>query len=471
MHQPRLTQPATITCLVVAAFFSHRDAPTEAAQTTARRPNIVVILADDLGYADVGFNGCPDIPTPNIDTLARQGVRCSSGYVSHPFCSPTRAGLLTGRYQQRFGHENNPTYDPTDLSLGLPTDQTTLAQVLRASGYVTGAIGKWHLGAAPRFHPNRRGFDEYFGFLGGGHIYLPGEPGSREYQSPILRNNDPVDEREYLTDAFSREAVRFIERHARRPFFLYLAYNAVHTPLQALPKYRDRFPGIADNRRRTYAAMQGALDDGVGRVLEALRDQKLDRDTLVFFLSDNGGPPTANGARNDPLRGTKGQVYEGGIHVPFVVRWRGTLPEGAVLDAPVISLDIFPTAVAAAGGALPAGLKLDGVNILPALAGDTEAPPHERLFWREGGGAAFAVREGRFKLVRQGSEGPQLFDLAADPTEANDLAGARPDVVDRLEAARKAWNAELIAPLWEGPQPAAAKKQAAAKKARATAPR
>ncbi len=456
MIHPVLTRAATNVLLVVAAFFSLIASRGDAAPVRTRRPNIVVILADDLGYADVGFNGCADIPTPNIDALARQGVRCASGYVSHPFCSPTRAGLLTGRYQQRFGHENNPTYDPADPSLGLPTDQTTLAQVLRSSGYVTGAIGKWHLGAAPRFHPNRRGFAEYFGFLGGGHRYLPGGQGSREYQSPILRQSEPVAEPDYLTDAFSREAVAFIERHAERPFFLYLAYNAVHTPLQAPQKYRDRFPTIAEEQRRTYAAMLSAMDDGIGRVLAALRARDLERDTLVFFLSDNGGPPTANGSRNDPLRGTKGQLFEGGIRVPFVVRWPGTIPEGSVYDDPVISLDIFPTAVAAAGAALPAGLSLDGANILPALAGDTQAPPHERLFWRTGGGESFAIREGRYKLVRQGALHPQLFDLTADPVEAKDLAGAKHDVVGKMQAALQLWNAELIAPLWQNPQPAAA---------------
>jgi arylsulfatase A-like enzyme len=435
-----------------------------------RRPNIVVILADDLGYGDLGFNGCPDIPTPQIDSLARRGVRCLSGYVSHPFCSPTRAGLMTGRYQQRFGHENNPTYDPADQVLGLPIDQTTLAQVLRAAGYVTGAIGKWHLGAAPRFHPNRRGFAEFFGFPGGGHTYLPGAAGSREYQVPIFRDSAPVAEPEYLTDAFSREAVRFIKRHARQPFFLYLAYNAVHTPLQAPPKYRDRFPAIADARRRSYAAMLSALDDGIGQVLAALRAANLERDTLVFFLSDNGGPPAANGSRNDPLRGTKGQLFEGGIHVPFVVRWPGTLPEGSVYDEPVVSLDIFPSAAAAAGVKLPEGLQLDGVNLLPALSGDIPTPPHERLFWRTGGGETFAVREGRYKLVRLRGTPPMLFDLAADPVEARELAGELPKVVERLVIALDAWDAELVAPLWENPRPAAAPTRGAAEKARAAQP-
>jgi arylsulfatase A-like enzyme len=463
----RLCSRPLLLLIVVGLVFPGLLAARE--DVPARRPNIVVILADDLGYADLGFNGCTDIPTPHLDALARQSVRCASGYVSHPFCSPTRAGLLTGRYQQRFGHENNPTYDPSDASLGLPIDQVTLAQLLRNGGYVSGVVGKWHLGAAPRFHPNRRGFDESFVFLGGGHNYLPREAASLEYRIPILRDDEPVAEPEYLTDAFGREAVRFIERHAnesvRRPFFLYLAFNAVHTPLQAPQEYLDRFPKITDTRRRTYAAMLSAMDDAIGRVLETLRDRKLERDTLVVFLSDNGGPPAANGSRNDPLRGTKGQVYEGGIHVPFLVRWRGTLPEGSAYPEPVISIDILPTALAAAGISPPSGRALDGVNLLPALRGDTQAPPHDRLFWRTGGGAAFAVREGRFKLIRTGAGPAELYDLAADPVESKDLAATQPEVVARLQAALHAWNATLVPPLWENPQPAAAKKKAAAKKA------
>jgi arylsulfatase A-like enzyme len=201
--------------------------------SSAQPPNIIVILADDLGYADVGFNGSQDIPTPNIDTLASQGIIFSNGYVSHPFCSPTRAGLMTGRYQHRFGHENNPTYLPDDIAVGLPLNQVTLANVLKDAGYTTIAVGKWHLGAAAPFHPNRRGFTDFFGFLGGGHVYMNWTANTTEYGSPILRDQDPVTETDYLTDAFSREAVAYITAHHAAPFFLYLAYNAPHGPLQA----------------------------------------------------------------------------------------------------------------------------------------------------------------------------------------------------------------------------------------------
>ncbi len=225
----------------------------------------MIILADDHGYADVGFHGCTDIPTPNLSALAKGGVRFSSGYVSGPYCSPTRAGLLTGRYQQRFGHEFNP--GPTDSdTVGLPLAETTIADRLKSAGYATGIVGKWHLGAAPHFYPQRRGFDEFFGFLGGGHSYFPGQG------APIYRGTEVVEEKEYLTDAFAREAVSFIKRHKDHPFFLYLAFNAVHTPMHATDDRLRRFESIKDKSRRTYAAMLTALDEGVGKVVEALQE-------------------------------------------------------------------------------------------------------------------------------------------------------------------------------------------------------
>jgi len=373
---------------------------------------------------------------------------------------------MTGRYQQRFGHENNPAYLPEDTKVGLPLSQKTIADVMKSAGYVTGAIGKWHLGAAPCFHPNERGFMEYFGFLGGGHIYLPGARGGPEYIIPLLRNKEPLELKDYVTDVLSAEAAAFVARHKAEPFFLYLAYNAVHTPLQATEKYLSRFAGIADERRRTYAAMNSAMDDGIGRVLAALRDNGIERDTMVWFFSDNGGPPyNVAPTHNDPLRGNKGTLYEGGIRVPFVVQWRAGLPEGAVCKQPVISLDVLPTAAALAGAKLPDDLKLDGVNIAPHLKGEVKPPPHERLFWRTGGGTTWAVREGRYKLVKPGKDtSPQLFDLNNDIGEAKDITGERPDVVARLQKAHDAWNAELIPPIFESPKPAARKARQAGRK-------
>lgn len=431
----------------------------------ARRPNIIVILADDLGYADVGFNGCKDIPTPHLDALARRGVRCASGYVSHPFCSPTRAGLMTGRYQQRFGHENNPAWLPEDTKAGLPLSQVTLPQALKDAGYATGAIGKWHLGAAPCFHPNQRGFAEYFGFLGGGHVYLPGAKGGAEYLIPLLRNHEPLELKDYMTDVLSREAAAFVARHKAEPFFLYVAYNAVHTPLQAPERYLSRCAGIRDERRRTYAAMTRAMDDGVGQVMQALRDNGLERDTMVWFFSDNGGPrESVAPTRNEPLRGHKGEVFEGGIRVPFVVAWPARLPEGRVYDEPVIALDVFPTVAALAGAKIPASHKLDGVNILPHLAGEVKGAPHAVLHWRTGGGATWAIREGRYKLLQAAKDAaPQLYDLQQDIGETQDLAAKRPDLVSKLKPAHEVWNARLIPPIFESPRPAAKKARAAAK--------
>ena len=430
-----------------------------ALRAAARRPNIIVILADDMGYSDVGFNGCKDIPTPNIDSIARTGVRFTNAYVSHPFCSPTRSGLMTGRYQQRYGHENNPRYDPQDEVAGLPLSETTLPQALSAAGYATGHVGKWHLGATESLRPLRRGFRESFGFLGGGHDYFQVDPEGtrREYFIPIQRDGRAVEEKEYLTDAFSREAVSFVRRHARDPFFLYLAFNAPHTPLQVTPKYLGRFAHIADEQRRKYAAMVSAVDDGVGRLLAALQEQKLDSDTLIFFFSDNGGPVGINGSTNNPLRGVKGQLYEGGIRVPFAARWRGRLPEGKQYREPVISLDIFPTAAALAGARLPEK-KLDGVDLMPHLLGQTKAPPHQRLFWRTGGGESFAVREGRYKLFQLRDKPAELYDLDADTGETKDLAVAHPEIAARLETARAEWNRELIPPRFESPRPAGKKK-------------
>lgn len=419
------------------------------------RPNVIIILADDLGYADVGFHGCRDIPTPNLDALAKEGVRCTQGYVSHPFCSPTRAGLMTARYQQRFGHENNPKYDPNDAVAGLPVSEVTVADVLGRLGYVTGAVGKWHLGAAPQFHPLRRGFKEYFGLIGGGHDYFAVGPDgeTREYFIPLQRNTTPERFERYLTDVLTTEAVAFIRRHRESPFFLYLAYNAPHTPLQAPESWLQRVSHIEDPTRQKYAAMVAALDEGVGKVCDILKELGLEEKTLVFFLSDNGGPVSVTHSSNDPLRGAKGSVYEGGIRVPFVVRWKGVLSAETTYDEPVISLDIPVTMVAVAGGAFPEDRKVDGVNILPYLRRQQQGPPHKSLFWRTGGGTSWAVRSGQWKLVKVGQQEEELFDLSSDISETRNLKSEHGEIYEDLRRQYEEWNKENIAPLFESPRP------------------
>jgi arylsulfatase A-like enzyme len=410
---------------------------------TGQRPNIVVILADDLGWGDLGVQGGTEIPTPNIDSIAKQGVRFTNGYVSCPVCSPTRAGLMTGRYQQRFGHEFNPgPVQQAEANFGLPLSETTLPQRLKAAGYATGLVGKWHLGYKPEYHPLRRGFDEYFGFLGGAHSYVDARA---DALNPILRGADPVDEKEYLTDAFAREAVSFIQRHQGRPFFLYAAFNAVHNPLQAPEKYTSRFAHIADPRRRTYAGMLSALDDAVGRILTALREAGLERNTLVFFLSDNGGPTLVTTSKNGPLREYKGTVYEGGIRVPFFLKWPAHIPAAKVYDHPVIALDIHPTCTAAAGLTDKPPKPLDGVDLVPFLTGKRTGAPHDALYWRFG--ERRAIRQGDWKLVMNG-ESTELFNLRNDIGEQNNLAAAQPARVKELQASYQAWNAQLMEPLW-----------------------
>ncbi len=454
-----MKEPMEHTLALIIALLLTPLAALQGADATPQKPNILFIVGDDMGYADVGFHKCQDIPTPNLDALAAAGVRFTSGYVSGPYCSPTRAGLMTGRYQQRFGHEFNPT-GPS----GLPLTEITIADRLKAAGYVTGLVGKWHLGSKPEMHPQKRGFDEFFGFLGGAHSYFDA--------AAILRGTQPIKEMDYTTDAFGREAAAFIEKHKAKPWFLYLAFNAVHTPMHATNDRLAKFPGIADKQRRTYDAMMLALDDAIGRVRKKLTDTGLDQNTFVFFISDNGGPTmpgtTINGSRNDPLRGSKRTTLEGGIRVPFLITWPGHVKAG-VYDQPVIQLDATATALTLAGAKTD---KLEGVNLLPFLTGEKSGEHHDALYWRLG--QQMAIRAGDFKLVRYDSNADtrsgkrqpvtaaKLYNLAADIGETKDLAAVQPDKVKQLQAKWDAWNKSNIAPLWgggkadnDGPEPGA----------------
>lgn len=406
------------------------------------KPNVVVILADDLGYADLGCQGCKDIPTPNIDSIARNGVRFTDGYANHPVCSPSRAGLMSGRYQHRFGFEHNsgPESHAAD-NFGLPRDERTLAERLKELGYATGMVGKWHIGFKEGLRPHERGFDYHFGFLGGAHNYLPG--GRR---ASLVRNGEAIEEREYLTDAFARESVAFVERSKDKPFFLYLAFNAVHAPLEATKPYEDRFPHIADRKRRTYAAMSAAMDDAVGRVLAKLREHELEDNTLIFFYSDNGGPTPQTTSRNAPLRGYKGMLLEGGIRVPFLMQFKGTVPTGQVCPHMVMGFDVHATALAAAGGAMPTDKPLDGVDLLPFLTGKREGAPHQELFWRAG--EQQAVRSGDWKLLQFQGQAPQLYNLREDIGESRNLAADSEQRVQELRKLYQDWSNNMTPAQW-----------------------
>lgn len=405
-----------------------------------RRPNVVVIVSDDAGYDDFSMHG--GFPTPRIDSIAARGVRFSDGYVSGCVCSPTRAGLMTGRYQQRFGHETNFPPVVSERN-GLPLAEKTFADRMRAGGYRTIAIGKWHLGYTPAFHPLSRGFDTFHGFLQGSRSYLPMQSPPR--MNALMRDRDPVPETfAYLTDELAREAASQIEANRERPFFLYVAFNAVHAPHQALKADLERARSLAP-RRAEVAAMTLALDRGVGTILDALHAHGLVDDTLVVFVNDNGGPP---GHDNGGLRGRKGTLWEGGIRVPFLMQWPARLPRGRVAAEPVIALDILPTALAAAGIASD-GAELDGVDLLPFLTDATSSPPHDALHWRQGD--RWAVRSGSLKLVRAEAGEPMLFDLGEDRGESGDLAATRPDDARRLLRLHEAWNAALVEPIaWDG---------------------
>ncbi len=406
------------------------------ATAVARPPNLVVIMTDDLGYRDTGFNGSPDVQTPHLDSIVRRGARFTDGYVAYAVCSPSRAAFLTGRYGQRFGYERNPRYQPGNPRSGLPRSETTIADALKAVGYRTGLVGKWHLGAHPDLHPLKRGFDEFFGHLGGGHRYLPEEltledhtqaanDEGRSYRTLIHRNHEPVRTTQYLTDEFSDAAVDFVSRHHAGPFFLFLSYNAPHAPLQATEKYLDRFAHLRDARRRTYAAMVSAVDDG--------------------------GPTDANTAVNAPLRGMKGSLWEGGIRVPFAAQWPGRIRAGSVFQHPVIAMDIFATIAALANAPLDPARPLDGANLMPFLTGERTGAPHEMIFWRMYDRGAYAVRAGPYKLlIPNAGARPELYHLRRDIGEKQDLAAAHPDIVADLRQRLARWEAQTIAPVFEG---------------------
>jgi arylsulfatase A-like enzyme len=425
----------------------------------AARPNLILILSDDLGYADLPLFGASEIATPNLDRLAKSGTLFTQAYSTAPICVPSRMGINTGRYHERFGIYDN-LYQPHEVRLFF--EETTLATHLKRLGYATGLVGKWHL-SGNRFPPNgptpdQRGFDEWVGIEGGMSAYFP--------PAKLYRNNQPFSTPEYLTDFFGKEAVQFVRKNRARPFFLYLGFNAPHAPLEALEG--DLAGGESTSPdRRTYAGMVRAMDRNIGRVLDAIEELRLERNTLIVYVNDNGGggnhtpPHTRNTARNAPLRGYKFDLWEGGIRVPMMLSWPGHVPGGRLFSRMVSSMDIAPTLLAAAGGEAPAERPFDGVDLLPYLTGTNRGVPHPLLCWENRpwlgprgkqrpvpGKYNRAIRKGRWKLIRLAEDTEwQLFDLDADPGEQHDMATERPEIVRDLEAGYQHWRASMTDPL------------------------
>jgi len=403
----------------------------------AERPNIVLILADDLGYHDLGFQGSERIKTPNLDRLAAMGMRFTDGHVSASVCSPSRAGMMTGRYQQRFGHEANVPPRP----FGMDVDERTLGQALKAMGYRTAIFGKWHLGDEPEQYPTARGFDAFYGLREGSRTYWfdskhkfdqPGDPKNIEH------NGVQIEFKGHLTDWIGDRAVEFVDANKDRPFFAFLSFTAPHAPLQSKPEDMAAL-GTDDN----YCGLVYGLDRNVGKVLAALEKNGLMDNTLIWFLSDNGG--TTKMASNYPLGGKKGTKFEGGHRVPFVLYWKGRVPVG-VYDPMVTALDIYPTCVKAAGGSLEQERPVDGVDLLPYITGQKAAVPHPRFFWRKLECAA--VRDGDWKLIRVENYGYALYDLSTDLSESHDLAAQMPEKVEQMRKQLEAWETDKIEPLW-----------------------
>ncbi|UCS94269.1 sulfatase-like hydrolase/transferase [Echinicola marina] len=419
------------------------------AEKALEKPNYVLIVADDLGYGDLGFTGSSQIKTPNIDKLASTGVFFPEGYVSSAVCSPSRAGLLTGRNQVTFGYDNNlggvqPGFDP-DFH-GLPVEVATVADHLHNLGYVNGIVGKWHLGYEDQFYPLNRGFDEFWGYRGGGHDYFTASADGKGYQSPIECNYKTPQKITYITDDKGDECVDFIHRHKGEPFFLYASFNAPHAPLQATEADLELYKHIKDERRRTYAAMVHRLDLNIGRIVQALEAAGLRENTMIVFISDNGGPAETNASINAPFNGKKGTLMEGGIRVPFIINWPSQLPAGKVYKEQVSSLDLTPTFIALAGGELREEDKFDGLNLMPFLNGEKQGRPHDEIKWRFTISAA--IREGKWKLIRIPDRLPMLYDLENDISEQHDVALQNLDITKRLLKKLGTWDVQLPHPLF-----------------------
>lgn len=425
------------------------------AASKGEQPNIVFLFSDDAGYADFGFQGSKVMITPNLDQLAAEGIRFEQGYMTDATCGPSRAGLLVGRYQQRFGFEENnvPGYMSPNSALdqddmGIPLDQVTMADYLKKQGYATAFYGKWHLGAADRFHPTKRGFDEFYGFRGGARSYFAYLKAPYTPHNWLERGFGNLKEHEgYLTDVLAHEAIDFMERKvkAKQPFFAFLSFNAVHTPMDATPEDSAEFPQLEGNRK-TVAGMTLALDRASGKILDKLKELGIEENTIVVFANDNGGPTDQNASDNSPLSGSKSNYLEGGIRVPFLIKWPAKLASNTTYPYPISALDLLPTFYAAAGGDVSKLKNIDGVDLIPHLTGEKKERPHEILYWKKDVRAA--IRMGDWKLLRFADRPAQLYYLPNDVQETNDLAAKEPERVKAMYKKLFEWESTLERPRW-----------------------
>ncbi|PKQ61062.1 sulfatase [Labilibaculum filiforme] len=452
-----------VACLGLLLFTASCKGTVEKKEKDAR-PNILVVLCDDLGYSDVGFNGSKDITTPSLDKLAENGTVFSSAYVTHPFCGPSRASIMTGRYPHLMGAQFNLPPNCETIGEGISTNETFISKILQDKGYYTGALGKWHLGSVSKYHPNNRGFDDFYGFLGGGHEYFPEEYRAKyenqkkagkkvifEYLVPLEHNGKEVRETEYITDALTREAVRFVGEASEKekPFFLYLAYNAPHVPLQAKEEDLKKFAHIKDEQRRTYAAMVYAVDRGVNKLVESLKENKQFENTLIVFLSDNGGK-LSKGATNYPLQEGKGSACEGGYRVPMFFHWPKNVPAGQCFSEPVSAIDFYPTFARLAGATIPADKVLDGKDMWDNFQNGKGSHKGEYIYClrHRTGYTDVGARRDSMKVLRINQEPWKLINLDQDINEQHDLSAKYPEMLREMVAETEKWSQTHQQPIW-----------------------
>jgi len=464
---------------------------------TSPKPNIIIIMADDLGKTDISLYGNPPIQTPNIDAIGLKGMTFTEAYITSPICAPSRAGMLTGRYQQRFGFEYQPhdRYPKNRIEMfvyknfiatgdwlvanqvefprfedvvknGMPPSEIMLSEILQKAGYKTGIAGKWHLGSGEHAIPINRGFDYQYGFYEAYSLYMADTSDEnivnqrhKDFSDPFIwgkgrtgncairRNDEVIDEKFYLTDRIAEEANQFIDRNKQEPFFLYVPFLAPHTPFQATKAYYDKLEHIEDRNKRVYNAMIWQLDDAVGSIISHLEESGLMENTIVFFLSDNGGATYTGATDNAPLKGGKFTNFEGGLNIPFMVRWDGHVTEGSRYDRSVISMDVFSTALELAGIPYTRERKLDGASLLPVFTDSVQEPIHNILCWRSGYNRA--IRSGDWKLITDGLSGNHaLHNVKEDKEERNNLYDSKPEIVKQLQSEHAQWESEMVSPAW-----------------------